>query len=189
MTLYAHNDNRTIRELLNWDASEGANAPFVKVGQLLLAVDQTGTEAWPHVIAAVKRQYNGKEFALYSGRHGSIEGCFHENGRIPHKALCKQFFDDDEKLAASESKKQGVYIDVVDTGWLQKVFYKQRILSDLAMKRWVIVSWCHSISSMRTIPNNAAPNYQQGSELWKLAQGVAAMRVSDLVAADYAWVP
>ena len=39
-------DKNTIGHYLNWDANEPTKAPFVQIGRVLLAVDQTGKECW-----------------------------------------------------------------------------------------------------------------------------------------------
>lgn len=189
MTIYLRYENRTIAELQRWDMSNSSNAPFIKIGNLLLAIDQTGAEAWQPLINTLKRDYNAKKFILYTGRHGAMEGCFHDDGRVPASAPDISFYNDDLNEANRFSVATGVDIDVVNTSFIPKILYKRRVLTDVATGHWVIVAWCHSIASMCTIPNNANQDYQQGGVLWVSAQNMTRRRVSDIVSEDYAWVP
>lgn len=189
MAIINATDPRTIAELQSWNASNPANAPFVKIGQLLLAVDQTGAEAWQPLVNKLKLAHGAKKFAIYSGRHGALEGCFQDNGQVPTTAPDIAFFDDDTREAARFAPLAGVSIDVVDTARLPKALYRQRVITDIISGHWVIVAWCHSIASMTTIPNNVRPDYSRGSVLWVSAQNTTRRRVSDIVKEDYGWVP
>lgn len=189
MAIYESNEIRTIAELQHWDMANPANAPFIKIGRLLLAVDQTGAEAWQPLINTLKQRYDARKFMLYSGRHGALEGCFQDNGQVHSGAVDHGFYNDDVNEANRFAPLAGVDIQVVDTGRLQKLLYKQRVLTDIAAGHWVIVAWCHSIASMCTIPNNVVPNYSRGSTLWISAMNTARRRIRDIVKEDYAWVP
>jgi hypothetical protein len=189
MAIVAPNDQRTLAELQRWDPADPGNAPFVKIGRLLLAVDQTGAEAWQPLIKELKRVYGARDFVLYSGRHGALEGCFQDNGMMPGNARDLAFLQDDQTEASRFAPLEGVNIEVLDSSWMQKLIYKRRVLTDLAGGSWVIVAWCHSIASMCTIPNGVMPNYERGSVLWVSAQNMVRRRVSDIVREDYAWVP
>lgn len=189
MAIITGADQRTIADLQSWNANNPANAPFVKIGRLLLAVDQTGAEAWQPLVNQLKQAHGAKKFAIYSGRHGALEGCFQDNGQVPTTAPDVGFFDDDTREAARFAPLAGVSIDVIDTSRLPKALYKQRVLTDIVNGYFVIVAWCHSIASMTTIPNNARPDYQRGSPLWVSAQNTIRRRVADIVREDYAWVP
>jgi hypothetical protein len=189
MTIYQSNETRTIAELLRWDTNNPANAPFVKIGRLLLAVDQTGAEAWQPLINTLRQNLPERTFMLYSGRHGALEGCFHDNGRVVGGAREIRFLQDDQREVERFAPLANVEIQVVDTGCLEKRLYKQRILTDIASGHWIIVSWCHSIASMCTIPNNAAPDYRPGGVLWISAMNMTRRRICDIVDEDYAWVP
>ena len=187
MTVYFPNENRTIAELQQWDARQPAQAPFVRIGRLLLAVDQTGAEAWQPLMNTLRTPAQNR-FMLYSGRHGALEGCFHDNGQAPIAAADRGFYDDDQREAVRFSAAARVDIEVVDTSRLPKPLYKQRILTDVANGYWVIVAWCHSIASMCTIPDNVTRNYSRGSYLWISAQNMTRRRISDIVTEDYGWV-
>ena len=190
MTVYSPNESRTIAELQRWDMSNPANAPFVRIGRLLLAVDQTGAEAWQPLINSLKKEFGALTFMLYSGRHGALEGCFQDDGEIPRIALDLSFYQDDLKEANRFTGLAGVNrIEVVDSGPFSKSQYQQRVLTDTAAGHWVIVAWCHSIASMCTVPNDAIPNYRKGGVLWVSAQNMTRRRIRDVVEEDYQWVP
>ena len=189
MAIYQSNEFRTIAELQRWDMANPANAPFIKIGRLILAVDQTGAEAWQPLINTLKQDHGARKFMLYSGRHGALEGCFQDNGQVPGGAKETGFYQDDVREANRFAPLANVDIQVVDTGHLSKLLYKQRVLTDIASGHWVIVAWCHSIASMYTRPNNAAPDYRRGGVLWVSAMNMTRRRIRDVVIEDYAWVP
>lgn len=189
MTIYLANENKTIADLQRWDGGNPRNAPFIRIGKLLLAVDQTGVEAWQPLINTLRDTHGANKFKLYSGRHGALEGCFQDNGQVPATAPEISFYNDDEREARRFAPLARVDIQVVDTGRLPKLLYKQRVLTDIASGHWVIVAWCHSIASMSTIPNNAIPDYRPGGVLWVSAQNTARRRIRDIVNEDYTWVP
>lgn len=189
MTIYQSDETRTIADLLRWNIADAAEAPFIRIGRLLLAVDQTGAEAWQPLINSLRDNYGARNFMLYSGRHGALEGCFQDNGMVPAGVAASRFYDDDVGESNRFAPLAQVDIQVIDTGHLPKLLYKQRVLTDTALGNWVIVSWCHSIASMCTVPNNAAPNFGKGGVLWVSAMNMARRRVIDIVNEDYAWLP
>ena len=185
MTIYNYDDSRTIGELLKWNAANPANAPFIKIGKLLLAVDQTGAEAWQPLIRTLNTKYNADTFMLYSGRHGAMEGCFHENGQIPLGAAEKDFYNDDLAEVARFLKYVKVGITVVNTADLTKDLYKNRVLHDID-KHWIIVAWCHSIASMRTIPDSPIQDY---SVVVNSAENMKKIAICDILKDYFDWVP
>jgi len=187
MTIFLSTESRTLAELLVWDSTNPAKAPFIKIGRLLLAVDKTGCEAWQPLMKQLKQQHNATKFSLYSGRHGALEGCFQDNGEVPASAHDRCFYDDDVKEAARYGPAEGVDIEVVDTARTPMRLYTQRVLTDIACGQWVIVVWCHSIASMTRIPNNAPEIYHKGP-LFISAQNTSRRRVCDIVREDYGWV-
>lgn len=191
MSYYQSNEVRTIAELLRWDMAKAANAPFIKIGRLILAVDQTGNEAWEQIINKLKQDHGARKFKLYSGRHGAIEGCFQDNGEVYEGAAHPGFYQDDLREANRFERLANIDIQVVDTGRLSKLLYKQRVLTDIASGHWVIVSWCNSIASMHTRPinANAAADYLEGGVLFVDAFEMTRKRICDVVIEDYAWVP
>lgn len=190
MAIIERDDQRTIAQLLRtWNLGVPAGAPFVRIGRLLLAVDQTGVEAWQPLINQLKAQYSANRFSLHSGRHGALEGCFRDDGLVPLGAAAPLFRDEDVCESAEFSLRAGVEIKVVDTGALPKEAYKEGVLADLALGDWVIVSWCHSIASMATQPNNPTGGLLEGGDLWISAQNESRRRIADVVREDYSWVP
>lgn len=185
MTIYNYDDSRTIGDLLKWNMANPANAPFIKIGKLLLAVDQTGAEAWQPLIRTLNTDYHADAFMLYSGRHGALEGCFHDNGQVPLLVAEKAFYEDDVKEVKRFLKFVNVGITVVNTADLTKDLYKNRVLHDIN-KHWIIVAWCHSIASMRTIPNSPI---QDNSVLVNSAENMTKRAICDIVKDYFDWVP
>lgn len=192
MTIYSDYDSRTIDVLIkDWDTSKPEKAPFIKIGKLLLALDQTGVDAWQALIKTLMTKYKANNIMLYSGRHGALEGCFTENGQVPYNTAEIDFYDEDVLEARALSRRLSVNIQVVDTGSFTKDSYRSRVLNDIKTN-WIIVSWCHSISSMRNLTALTPAetmDFRKDGVRGKLAQSMKIRTIFDVVTEYYHWVP
>lgn len=192
MTIHLASDSRTINELLfSWNQGSPAQAPWVKAGRVLLAIDQTGAEALKALVPELQRRYGAREIMILSGRHGAMEGCFQEDGKLAPDVRAERIRGDyliDKAAAADLETRLGMQITVVDSWLFNRDQYQHRVRLAMALGQWVIVAWCHSIASMRTVPNGAT-DCSRDSPRWVSAMAMLQRRVSDVVREDYGWIP
>ena len=174
---------------------QGKSCPWVRIGNLYVATLETNCHGWKYLL---EQLYSGgaKKFAVFTGRHGSIDGTLvkknstlakgHQDSK--HKT---EDSDTSQELRKSHSKDKQFELKLVDVGLDNSTMDQTRFLAKqhLTSGRTVLFAWCYSLLSMYEWNANDTYSYKSDTEGFRNYCGNKHRKVSQIVGEVYGWVP